>query len=58
MMTVTYLNGEWYVIGSDRQIIPWSKIPHELCGALYKLHEYEKSGLTPDEVNRLVEVQP
>ena len=56
-MTVTESNHDWYVIGSDGKKIPWNLIPHALYGALCKLHDYEKSGLTPDEVNRLAEAR-
>lgn len=47
----------WYVIGSDGQRIPWEQIPRELYGALCKLHDYEKLGLSPDDVYRLVLLQ-
>lgn len=56
-MTVTVNNCCWYVIGSDGSRIPWKLIPSELYGALCKLHDYEKSELTPNEVNRLAEAQ-
>ncbi len=31
------------------------KVPGELQGALYKLHDYEKTGLSPDEVESMKE---
>lgn len=38
-------NGEWGLTSYDIK-----KVPKGLYGALCKLHEYEKSGLGPDEV--------
>ena len=56
-MTVTESNHDWYVIGSDGKIIPWDLIPHALYGALCKLHDYEKSGLTPELLYNLMRAQ-
>ena len=42
-------NGEWGLKnGYDMK-----KVPKELYGALCKLHEYEKSGLEPEEVRKV-----
>lgn len=38
-------NGNWGVKG-----ISWAEIPDGLYGALYKLHDYEATGLSPDQV--------
>ena len=43
-------DGSWGVEG-----IPLDEIDHRLYGALCKLKDYEDSGLSPDEVERLKE---
>lgn len=43
-------NGDWGINGHDIK-----KVPRELYGFFCKLHEYEKSGLEPDEVMALKE---
>lgn len=35
--------------------ISWDEIDHRLTGALSKLLAYEDTGLSPDEVERLIE---
>lgn len=50
MLTKTNPDGSWSVCGMD-----WKDIPRELYGALCKLHDYEKTGLNPDEVEIMVE---
>lgn len=53
MLTKTKPDGTWSVIGVDGKIVPWKDIPKELVGALYKLHAYERHGLSPEAVERL-----
>lgn len=50
MLTKTKPDGTWSVVGADGKIVPWVNVPKELVGALYKLHEYEKTGLNPDTI--------
>lgn len=50
MLTKMKPNGSWSVIGSDGEEIPWKAIPNELYGALCKLRDYEKTGLSPDTI--------
>ena len=47
-LTYENQNGEWGIKGYDIK-----ECPGGLYGAICKLHEYEKSGLEPDEVIRL-----
>lgn len=53
MLTKSKSDGSWSVIGVDGKIVPWKDIPKELVGALYKLHDYERYGLSPETVERL-----
>ncbi len=53
-LTKTKPNGSWSVIGVDGKIVPWKDIPKELVGAIYKLHAYEKTGLSPDTIENLI----
>ena len=51
-------NGSWGLKGVDwKQIAPGAKITdevwRELYGALYKLKDYEDTGLMPDEIDKL-----
>lgn len=50
MLTKTKPDGSWSVIGSDGEEIPWKDIPNELYGAICKLRDYEKTGLSPDTI--------
>lgn len=54
MLTKTKPDGSWSVIGVDGKIVPWKDIPKELVGALYKLHDYERYGLSPETIENLV----
>lgn len=55
-MAMTTREGDrWYVIGSDGRKLPWEQVPNELYGALCKLRDYERLGLDPDGVERLIE---
>lgn len=49
-LTKTKPDGSWSVIGSDGEEIPWKDIPNELYGAICKLRDYEKTGLSPDTI--------
>lgn len=57
MLTKTKPDGVWNVIGSDGKEIPWKDIPKELVGALYKLHAYEQTKLSPRAIELLCEKQ-
>ena len=37
--------------------IAWDEIDHRLYGAMCKLKAYEDTGLSPDEVERLIEAR-
>lgn len=50
MLTKSKPDGSWSVIGSDGEEIPWKDIPNALYGALCKLHDYEKTGFSPELV--------
>ena len=52
--TVVHPSGSWWVKDNDGHIIPWNEIPHGLYSALCKLRDYENTGLSPDEVERMV----
>ena len=47
-------SGSWWVKDNDGHIIPWDEIPHSLYRALCKLHDYEKTGLSPTDVEQLL----
>lgn len=50
MLTKTTPDGLWSVIGSNGKEIPWKDVPVLLYGALCKLRDYEKTGLSPDTI--------
>ena len=50
MLTKTKPDGSWRVVGSDGKEIPWKDVPNELYGAICKLRDYEKTGLSPELV--------
>ena len=50
MLTKTKPDGTWSVIGADGKEIPWKDVPNELYGAICKLRDYEKTGLSPDTI--------
>lgn len=50
MLTKTKPDGSWNVIGADGEEIPWKDVPNELYGAICKLRDYEKTGLSPDTI--------
>ena len=43
----------WKVRGTDGQFISWENVQKELVGALYKLKDYEETGLSPEQVENL-----
>ena len=53
MLTKSKPDGSWSVIGSNGKEIPWKDVPVVLYGALCKLRDYEKTGLSPETVERL-----
>lgn len=57
MLTNSKLDGSWSVIGSDGKEIPWKDVPNELYGALFKLHDYERTKLSPRAIELLCERQ-
>lgn len=50
MLTNSKSDGSWSVIGSNGKEIPWKDVPVLLYGALCKLRDYEKTGLSPDTI--------
>ena len=50
MLTKTKPDGTWNVIGADGKEIPWKDVPNGLYGAICKLRDYEKTGLSPDTI--------
>ncbi|HCF82685.1 MAG TPA: hypothetical protein DER68_01570, partial [Ruminococcaceae bacterium] len=50
MLTKTKPDGTWNVIGAVGKEIPWKDVPTELYGAICKLRDYEKTGLSPDTI--------
>ena len=53
MLTKTKPDGTWNVIGTDGKIVPWKDIPSELFGVIYRLRDYECSGLSPYAVSQM-----
>lgn len=54
-VTVSLPDGTWWVKDNDGNSVPWDMIPHCIYGALCKLHDYEKTGLSPSDVEQLLE---
>lgn len=52
--TISLPDGSWFVKDNDGNKFPWEMIPMEIYGALCKLHDYEKTGLTPSDVEQLL----
>lgn len=50
-------DGRWKVKGTDGKFIRWEDVQKELAGALYKLKDYEETGLSPREVEELHEME-
>ena len=53
--TISLPDGSWFVKNHNRENVPWDLIPPCIYGALCKLHDYEKTGLTPSDVERLLD---
>ena len=53
-VTLSLPDGRWFVQDNNGESVPWDRIPHCIYGALYKLHDYEKIGLSPSEVDGLL----
>ena len=51
-ITQEIAGGKW-----ELENIPWDDIDHRLYGALCKLKDYEDTGLSPDEVERMKEAR-
>lgn len=54
-VTVSLPSGDWWVKDNDGNSVPWDMIPHCIYGALCKLHDYERTGLSPSDVEQLLE---
>ena len=52
--TVINSRGDWWVKDNEGKIIPWTEIPSGLYMALSKLRDYEATGLSPYQIERLV----
>lgn len=53
MLTKAKPDGSWSVVGADGQEIPAREIPTALYGAMCKLHDYEKTGLNPEAIEKM-----
>ena len=53
-VTLSLPDGRWFVKDNNGESVPWDIIPHCIYGALCKLHDYEKIGLSPSEVDGLL----
>ena len=53
-VTLSLPDGQWFVKDNNGESVPWDRIPHYIYGALCKLHDYEKIGLSPSEVDGLL----
>ena len=53
-VTLSLPDGQWFVKDNNGESVPWDRIPHCIYGALCKLHDYEKIGLSPSEVDGLL----
>ena len=53
-VTLSLPDGRWFVKDNDGVSVPWDRIPHCIYGALCKLHDYEKTGLSPSDVDDLL----
>ena len=53
--TISLPDGSWFVKNHNGKNVPWDLIPPCIYGALCKLHDYEKTGLTPSDVERLLD---
>ena len=53
--TISLPDGSWFVKDYNEENVPWDLIPRCIYGALCKLHDYEKTGLTPSDVEQLLD---
>ena len=54
-VTVSLPDGTWWVKDNNGESVPWDIIPRCIYGALCKLHDYERIGLSPSDVEQLLE---
>lgn len=52
--TISLPDGSWFIKDYNGENVPWDLIPPCIYGALCKLHDYEKTGLTPSDVEQLL----
>ena len=53
-VTLSLPDGRWFVKDNNGESVPWDRIPRCIYGALCKLHDYEKIGLSPSDVDQLL----
>ena len=53
-VTLSLPDGRWFVQDNNGESVPWDRIPHCIYGALCKLHDYEKTGLSPSDIDGLL----
>ena len=53
-VTLSLPDGRWFVKDNNGESVPWGRIPHCIYGALCKLHDYEKIGLSPSDIDGLL----
>lgn len=56
-VTISLPDGTWWVKDNDGESVPWDMIPHCIYGALCKLHDYERIGLSPSDVEQLLDME-
>lgn len=54
-VTVSLPSGDWWVKDNDGNSVPWDVIPQCIYGALCKLRDYERIGLSPSDVEQLLD---
>lgn len=54
-VTLSLPDGRWFVKDNNGESVPWDRIPHCIYGALCKLRDYERTGLSPSDVEQLLE---
>lgn len=53
-VTLSLPDGRWFVKDNNGESVPWDIIPRCIYGALCKLHDYEKIGLSPSDIDVLL----
>ena len=53
-VTVSLPSGDWWVKDNDGNSVPWDMLPPCIYGALCKLRDYERTGLSPSDVEQLL----